>query len=199
MTDADIFPMKREFYHQHGGSGRLVSYYSNGNNFISKENVLAIAERRGEYQDLPTCHLAMQAKTWRDLFANAGMKPRDSMKRMLDAWLLPRQEAKTPSEASWQAWMSDQRIATEKLCRASWFPDEAAFIQREGQPPIDRLDRAHPSDWDPMNVNRWTDCHTIRPIDQSPNWEKVRPIFANLLPDHIERIDRFREAFISGY
>lgn len=200
MTDADLFPMKRDFYHQHeGSSARVVSYYSNGNNFISKENLLQIAERRGEYQDLPTCHQTMRVSTYRDLYGNEGMTPRDSMKRTLDAWLLPRQEGKDPSGASWQAWMSDQRCATEKLCRADWFPQEALLIPREGQPPVDRLDRAHPNDWDNLDVNRWTDCHTIRPIDQSPNWERVRPIFANLLPQHIAAIDKYREAFCAGY
>lgn len=198
-TDADLFPMKRDFYHAHEGcSSRVVSYYSNGNNFISKDNVLAIAARQGEYQDLPTCHIAMRARTWRDLYGNDGMAPRDSMKRVLDAWLKPRQEGKKPSDASWQAWMSDQRITTEKLCRADWFPQEALLIERKGQPPVDRLDRAHPSDWS-LPMSQWQDCHTIRPADQDPHWAKVRPIFTHLVPSFMGRIDAYREAFIAGY
>ncbi len=200
MTDADLFPMKRDFYHQHDRtSAKAVSYYSNGNNFISKENVLQIAERRGEYQDLPTCHLTMRVATFRDVYGNEGMTPRDSMKRVLDAWLRPRQEGKDPSGASWQAWMSDQRHATERLCRQSWFPQEVLFVPREGQPPVDRLDRSKLIDWDNLNVNRWTDCHVIRPTTTEGNWQKVRPIFANLLPQHIEAIDKYREAFEGGY
>lgn len=200
ITDADLFPMKREFYYQHTGmSAKAVCYYSNGNNFKSKEDVLYIAERRGEYQDLPSCHQTMRVSTYRDLYGNDGMTPRDSMKRTLDAWLRPRQEGKDPSGASWQAWMSDQRIGTEKICRASWFPNEALLIQRDGQPPRDRLDRAHPADWDPLNINLWTDCHTLRPATVDANWPKVRQIFANLLPQYIEAIDKYRTAFESGY
>lgn len=202
MTDADLFPMKRDFYHQHDSTSaraRAVCYYSNGNNFISKENVLEIAGKGGEFQDLPTCHLTMKARTWRELFGNAGMTARDSMKRTLDAWLRPRQEGKIPSEASWQAWLSDQRISTEKLCHSSWFPQEATLIQRDGQPPRDRLDRAHPNDWKPMDVTKWTDCHTLRPADVDANWEYVRPIFAALVPQHMEAIDGYRKAFTLGY
>lgn len=199
-TDADLFPMKRDFYHQHeGSSARVVSYYSNGNNFISKENLLSIAERHGEYQDLPTCHIAMRAKTWREVYGNAGLTPMESMKRVLDAWLKPRQEGRNPSEASWQAWMSDQRLTSEKLCRQDWFPQEALLIPRDGQPPRDRLDRAHPNDWQNLNVSKWQDCHTVRPADQEPNWSKVRPIFAALVPDYMGRIDAYREEFCAGY
>jgi hypothetical protein len=200
LTDADLFPLKRDWYHQHEGCSSLaVSYYSNGNNFISKENVLAIAAQQGEYQDLPTCHLTMRVKTWRDLFGNAGMSPRDSMKRVLDAWLKPRMEGKIPSAAGWQAWMSDQRVTTEKLCRADWFPNQALLIERKGQPPVDRLDRAHPSDWQNLDVSKWLDCHTIRPADQDPHWAKVRPIFAHLVPSFMDKIDAYRESFVSGY
>lgn len=200
MTDADLFPMKRDFYHQHEPSpAKAVCLYANGDHFVSKENLLAVARYMGEFQTLPTCHVTMRAGTWRDLYGYRGLEPMEAMRQSLDNWLKPRHQGRNPSEASWQSWMSDQRLVSEKLCGAEWFPKEVLLIDRRGHPPVDRLDRAHLKDWESLDTARWTDCHTIRPCDIDGSWQKVRPIFAKLTPGRMGLIDEYREAFKTGY
>lgn len=200
-TDADLWPLKRDFYRQHEANGkRATCLYSNGDNFVSKENVLNLADQRKGYQTLPTCHVVMQAKTWREVYGYGPTSDlRGLLKTYLDAWLWPRQQGKTPSEASWEAWMSDQRIMTERLCRMDWFPQDVALVPRHGQPPSDRLDRGHPADWENVSVGKWTDSHIVRPADQEPHWPKIRELLKNAVPQHMDYIDGYRKAFVEGY
>lgn len=185
LSDADLFPMKRDFYHQHGGaSHRFVLYYANGDH----------------YQSYPTCHMMARASEWRKLY---GLKPSGDltgqMERNLDNYLKPKVQGLAPSEVGWISWMNDQWMFTEWIKKQPWYPDGVLHIERKGHPPVDRLDRGCPQDWNDLDVGRWTDCHTLRPADQEPYWGKVRKIFEALVPDHVQAIDEYRQAFVEGY
>ena len=69
-------------------------------------------------------------------------------------------------------------------------------VNREGRPPVDRLDRAY---WpEHIDISRFTDCHTIRPLWTEANWKRFRPVVEQVIPESLEWADdyiaRFREA-----
>jgi hypothetical protein len=194
--DADLWPLKQNFYHQHlGTSHKVVVYYSNGDHFTTKEAVREVISKGStNYQTLPTCHVTMRVKTWHELYKYNTQNPLEAAVETLDRWLQPKIQGKTPSEAGWESWMSDQRILTENVCFADWFPQQAKLIERRGHPPVDRLDRGHPSDWNGQNISRWTDAHLLR--EPEINWQKIRPLVAHHLPQHLEWADNYQSEYI---
>jgi len=191
-SDADLWPLTREFYHQHEISDkRFVLYYSNGDH----------------YSSFPTCHMTGRAKDWRALMGLILPEEKGGMfvirenpithcvKNTLEAWLKPRQAGKGPSDAGWEAWMSDQRIFTERIKAQTWYPQEVLMIERKGHPPVDRIDRCC---W-PINpsVRGMTDAHLPKAPDQE--WDKIRPIVEQLLPNWLSWADKYRNEFIAGY
>ena len=120
-----------------------------------------------------------------------------SIKSTLDSWLKPRMEGKSLSEAGWEAWMSDQRIMTEKLVKQDWFPSQVKFLERKGQPPVDRIDR---SAWpDSPSVLYMIDAHMPRGSDQDNMWWKVRPILQQMIPKHLMWADEYRLNYKNSY
>ena len=207
VSDADIWPIHRDFYHQHVNSlisltMKAFSYYSNGDHFQGKEVTLAKWDS-GDWstlQTLPTCHIAMRAKEWRTLFDLIPDNVVGSMKAYLDRVLKPRFEGKDPAtsgEASWECWMSDQRIVTERLCRQDWFDSQVRLVSRAGHPPVDRLDRSHPDDWDGFDVDRWVDAHVLKAPEEEANWSRILPILDVLIPQHGAWARAYRDAYVS--
>ena len=195
-SDADLWPLKRDWYHQHEGSDKQAfSYFSNGDHFVSKQDVISKLDAGNtSFQSLPTCHIAARVLTWRELYALTGDVAADT-KRTLDGWLAPKLPGKAPNMAAWESWMSDQRIMTEKFCRASWFPDSVAFIPRVG-PPSDRLDRG---DWDPRYVKTAIDAHVLRPPDREGNWHRLLELVKLYLPQHVAWADEYRNRYKGTY
>lgn len=184
LSDADIFPLKRDFYHQHEGSPhRFVFYYSNGDN----------------YANYPTCHIAAQASQWRELMKLDVGFPSNllaQMKLNIDEWLHPRVVGLPPSKAGMETWMVDMWMFMDRIKKEPWHPSECKMIEREGHPPKDRLDR---SNWPALyNLKDYTDAHILKAPEQPENWARLRPIVAELLPQHLSRIDKFHEDFINA-
>ncbi len=194
--DADLWPFKREFYRQHLTDIKAASYYSNGDHFQSKEAVVSAADRGEEFKTLPTCHVAMKVGTWRELYGYESTDLLRETEKTLDVWLKPKMAGKNPSDAGWEAWMSDQRILTERVCRADWFPQKAKLIPRNGHPPVDRLDRGNVQHWTGVDLATWTDAHLVRAPDE--NWSIVRPLIAHYLPQHLNWADNYREQYIAA-
>ena len=199
-SDADLWPLRRDFYHLHEKTENIkaVCLYANGDHFQGKEVTLTKAAAGTPYQTLPTCHVVMRVADWRERYGLvAGESIGLATKRTLDVWLKPKQEGKDASGASWEAWMSDQRILTEKLCRADWFPREVVMVEREGHPPKDRIDR---SLWpDTIDFARMTDAHLLREPDSPANWAKLRPLVAHFLPQHLEWADDYITRYRASY
>lgn len=195
--DADLWPLKADFYQVHlQHEYKAVSYYANGDLFEGKIQVIRAASRGKDYKTLPTCHVTMKIKTWKELYQYKSTDLLEATVATLNRWLKPKMAGKNPSNASWEAWMSDQRILTEKVCHAQWFPDNAKLINREGHPPHDRLDRGNAGDWVNMNPGRWTDAHLIRCPDE--NWNQVRPLIAHYLPQHLDWADDYCKRYLAA-
>ncbi len=199
MSDADLWPLRREFYHQHEGAAeRAVLLYSNGDHFQGKDETLAKidADAGIDWQSIPTCHVTMRACEWRDLYHPVTGDILESTRNTLDKYLLPTMK-KFPARAGWEMWMSDQRIVTERLCRQSWFPSEIRFVERRGHSPVDRLDRGCPHDWysDHFDKDRWTDAHMHKGSHSDEKWADIRPILSALLPQHLEWAEGYRNEY----
>lgn len=204
-ADTDLWPIGQKFYTRHQGSPfKAVSYYWNGDNFLTRDHFLKAVNEGKRSQTLPTCHVAMRVRDWRlvyDLTPSENLE--SATKRTLDAWY-----AKFPRDG-FNTWMSDQDIMTYKLCSQSWFPQgrppddggsyeagEVLFVGRRGQPPVDRLDRSHVADWNrDFNASRWVDAHLPRSPWSVENWVKLRRILEALLPDQVEWANEYRLKF----
>ena len=188
MSDADLWPLRRDYYHQHvDRSGiRAACYGANGDHFLGKQDVLRKVASGEDFQSIPTCHIAMRAREWRALYDPVPDDLGASIVKTLGAWLPPAiSRDPKPDREDWHAWMSDQRIVTHKLCQQDWFPGDAALFHRRGVPPVDRLDRNHLGDWvDTFDATRWVDAHLLRAPDEDGQWEYLLPIVDHLLPEY---------------
>jgi hypothetical protein len=178
-TDADLWPIRKEFYQQHyARPGRITAYYSNGDHGST----------------LPTCHVTMQLRKWRQLY---GVKPGDDVTaaclRNFEEWLPKRRFWK--EDLNFALWMADQAIVTDKVFAD---PDGYIGIERRGHPPVDRLDRgAWPTgDYD---LAAYVDSHLLRPADQPEYWPRIRVLIEKLIPQHLDWACRYREEYILGY
>lgn len=200
MSDADLIPLARDFYHQHDDSkAKCISYYSNGDHFISKEDVLSKFESGVGFQSIPTCHVVMRAKEWRSSYNLTPNNLVGSVKHTLDGYLRPRMSKAEAlkQDVGFEVWMSDQRVLTHHLCAQPWFPTEVQFIERAGHPPADRLDRSHKNDWlGTFDPSRWSDAHVHHPADSDEHWPTVLPIIETLLPQHAAWARLYREVFV---
>lgn len=195
-SDADLWPLVRDFYHLHyhaRGDRRAVSYYSNGDHFVSKEDVLEKAARGLGSKTLPTCHLAMRARDWRELYDYVPGDVAASVRRTLDGWY-PSRRGHDPKM---DLWMSDQQMMTERVCAVPWFPDEVGMLEREGHPPLHRLDRARPH-WPKFEAGQWTDAHVHREPWTLMHWSDELQLVKALLPQHAAWAAQYRTTFIAG-
>ena len=213
--DSDLWPLWKKYYRYHENSShRCVSYYWNGDNFVGKTAFLKAINEGRRSQTLPTCHIAMRAQQWREIYGLAvGENLADAVERTLTQWY-----ERYPRDG-FNTWMSDQDIMTARVCQQPWFPTgrppddglahesgEVLFVGRKGQPPLDRLDRSHLSDWnfdnenwlDASHTGRWKDAHVFRASHTDENWQKLRPIVAALLPDHVQWVDEYQRAFLEA-
>lgn len=217
-SDADLWPLKREFYQKHQGTGyKAVLYYANGDNFISKERGIqhdprSVAERSAaglRSQTIPTCHVTMKAREWRRIYgleaapaAGFGMAVGDVTQRTLDRYF-----SRCDKSDGMNLWMSDQQIMTEALCHQKWFPSghlggdhgSVLAVTRHGHPPVDRLCRSHPDDWGWDDFSKWTDAHLPKAPDQPEVWRNIFPMVARLLPERAAEIADYRDKHVRSY
>lgn len=188
LSDADLFPLKRDFYHQHEDyKGRFSLYYSNGDS----------------YDNYPTCHISARVKDWREVMGILGAcndyifgNFLDQMTQNLRNWIYPRIKELPPSKAGMEIWQIDMWNFMDRIKKQPWHPTECKMIEREGHPPKDRLDRSNwPSSYD---VGSYTDAHIIKEPYTNKGYAKIRPIVERLIPGYLERIDRFQKDFINA-
>lgn len=209
--DADLWPLWKAFYQQHVNfRGRAACYYANGDHFQGKEVTIARSNEGLLFQSLPTCHVAMRGSDWRKIYDVIPGDVAGSARKSLDAWFASRNVNADPGMVRW---MSDQHIMTDVLCRQPWFPSGALppgagahvvgdvlFIIRAGHPPTDRLDRGHPHNWGagPVAIRQWTDAHMLRAPDADENWRAILPVVEAALPDHVEWVRKYRDAYVEA-
>jgi len=211
-ADADLWPLRRQFYHQHEGTKhRAVLYYGNGDHFGGKAATLERAAAGLRSQTIPTCHATMRARDWRAIYRPIAGDIAASVKQSLDAWLPTKSNDPDPNMT---LWMADQQLLTDALCQQPWFPDtrlddrnefgaikattldqSVLFITRRGHPPVDRLCRSD-RNWPPFDVQHgWTDAHIFKAPDSEEPWSHEVQLIDALLPKHSEWARSYRSAY----
>ena len=173
-SDSDLWPIKKDFYWGFDESP-MTFWYANA--YL--------------YENHCTCHMGATVKTWRDVM---GLKAGSLSAQLKDTFarkLAPKQEGLNPGDAGWQAWNFDEWNTSEVLRQQEWYPDQCKMIERVGQPPNDRIDRSNWRDLKPDDV----DAHLLRPSHDDENWPLVRKLWAELMPDHVEWADAYRERY----
>jgi hypothetical protein len=185
-SDADILPLRKDFYCQHNlEEYPIASYYSNG--YPGEEG-----------KHFPTCHVSAQVGVWREFMHLNGDGSRECMiKSFNDRNLLEKikRKAENPKEGWVDVWFEDEYSISEKIIKSQYYPDRVQYIRRDGHPPKDRLDRAHPHHWDNIPPNFYTDAHSIRPGWSDKNYPKLRALLRYVIPGALDWIDPYRELF----
>jgi hypothetical protein len=169
-----LWPLRREFYNQQDWSKRFHLFYANAYNY--------------EYHC--TCHLGATKRVWQEVTKlPEADKIGPNLQVILDKHL-------TRQHDSWQAWNLDEIYFTSLLKAWSGYPKECHMIERGGAPPSDRIDR---SNWpSTVDTSGKTDAHIVRPGYTEENWPRLRPLIAQLLPQHLawadEYVAQFRKA-----
>lgn len=201
--DADLWPLRPEFYRQHEGRDDLlaVSYYANGDHFQGRAETLKKWESGLPFQSIPTCHVAMRAKEWRvaygiesgdDIAAAVTRSLTGEWKKFVDRYAGP--------DVNLARWCCDQWYMTERLCRQEWFSDRVGLVPRHGHPPVDRLDRGLgvAGYWtQSFDRERWVDAHVHKQPEEAERWATLLPIVKALIPEYVEWAKRYREEYVN--
>ena len=103
-------------------------------------------------------------------------------------------EARAADPKQWEdEWYFMQRYSSQRIFASGL---QIKRVNREGRPPLDRLDRAY---WpEHFDIRNYTDCHSIRPIWSERNYPKFRPVLEQAAPEWLawsdDYIARFRNA-----
>jgi hypothetical protein len=178
--DADLWPLTKDWYYQHYNGSDVTCYYANGDH----------------YQTYPMCHVAMRKSNWlRALQLREGEPLESATEDRVVGWLARRVMLRdNPGLATWVA---DQGVLTEAVRYMAAEGFKVCYIEREGHPPKDRIDRAC---WPvELRLRDKVDAHVLRPADQPENWPRVRELFVARLPQYAGWVDKYREEYVNGY
>lgn len=198
MTDADLWPLNRDYHRQHEtADAKAVALNGNLDNFMGKGPALERIARGVRFQTLPTCCITMRASEWRDCYGlTVGEPIAPALKRNMDAWkkFFIDNGEKTPGAKNFDMWLFDQDLVTYNLVRQSWFDDRVKIIARPN--PMRRLDRG---DWTMCAIGDALDSHIFKAPDKLDNWAKLREVVGYYLPQRIAWADEFRNRFRGAY
>lgn len=185
-SDADIIPIRKSFYYQHDTEKyKIASYYSNG--YIEP----------GEH--FPSCHISATAETWREFMEYTSSDPRQCMIETLLKYDVHKKVAakKADPAKNWlDEWFMDEHSVTAQILKSRFYPQSFQHIERDGHPPKDRIDR---SCWPAViDASKYSDCHSLRPGWATSNWTRLRPLFEQIIPEHLQWIDPYREKFLKA-
>ena len=178
MSDADLLPIRKEFYYQHNPEKYPVGlYYSNA--YLPEKD------------HFPTCHMSAPFRVWREVYEmDLGLSLSENMVRHFE-----RAKLKEYPD-NMEIWYFDQRYGSGRFAQSKYFPDQCQLIERQGCPPHDRIDRCR---WpDSYDATQYTDCHALRPGWDEKNWPRLRPLFEQLLPERIGFLDAYRARFLEA-
>lgn len=181
ISDADLLPIRKEFYHRDEFKYAIHLFYSNA--------------YKPEVNHFPSCHYLMKVRTWREVMKYQGETITDALAaNFAEYGLAEKMEAKKADPKNWvDVWFTDELVASKKIVASRFFPLATEFIEREGCPPKDRLDRASWPFW--ADISKLTDCHSLRPLWNVNCWPRLRPVLRQLLPNHVEWLDTYRNDF----
>lgn len=154
LVDADAWPLARAF---EPSSAPLDLIYPD-------------ACDHAETPYFPMGYIGARAAAWREFMATKATTPGGALTELYATDpLLTRGHT---------GWNYDETLVTRRI--KAWAPFVAARItRRQGDPPIDRIDRAG---WPVTpNVTNKIDAHLIRPGWTPENWPRLRPLLAQCL------------------
>ena len=177
--DADLIPLRRSFYMDNFREP-ITSLYANG---YPGEDAT----------HLPTCHIQARVKTWRAFMGLNGQGIPAALKASFEAAGLAAkmEQRKADPKKNWGwVWFLDEHHLSNRILSSGLAVHR---VNREGHPPVDRLDRScWPETYDP---SQYTDGHSIRPGWTPANWPRLRPLLAWALPHHLPWLDAYQKEF----
>lgn len=170
-ADADMIPVNGEWFNRWDDSKLVRLHYSNsyGYNFHT------------------TGYWTMRVRTWREVMRlNVQHSIVNHVQDRLDRWI-------GRDRDTWQEWYADEMIASAHLKLWSGYPDKCLMIERDGAPPVDRIDR---SGWpDSVDFRGKVDAHVLRPSWTPDAWPRMRAFFEKLIPEHMAEVDGFHKRY----
>lgn len=182
-ADQDMWPLNREWFKRHEGHpDKFTLWYANAYGPV-------VPPSSPPYY--PTPYVGAAVKLWREVI---GLRKTGEvgtqLQTNLDRTLGRRYD-------SWLAWNHDELFFGARLKAWDGHPSRCQFVNREGQPPHDRIDR---SGW-PVALSKEfladkVDAHCIRPPVMPPNWKPLR----DLLLYYLDSTDMaFIDSFVKEY
>lgn len=176
-SDADLFPIRRDFFHQHDPSKHEIAlYYSNV---------------YGDVNHWTNLHMSFTIEALREVM---GFETRDVRACMLKTFQYGHIDELVKAKDPGGLWFFDERYPSSRIMASRFYPGSVLKIPRDGNPPKDQLSRSGP--W-PENyqADQYVDCHAHRPGWTNAYWFKVRPLIAQLMPGLLGWADAYRDAF----
>lgn len=170
--DADMMPIDGEWFNRWDSSKAVRLHYSNSYG----------------YRFHTTGYWTMKVKTWREVMrlevtGNIAGYLQDRLDRYIGR-----------DRDTFQEWYADEHIASVYLKAWHGYPDQCMMIEREGAPPMDRLDRGN---WH-GKLKGMVDAHVLRPAQFHANWYLMRPFLEQLIPEHMDSVEKFREWYLEA-
>ena len=184
-SDADMFPMSRDFFHATDPGKPLHILYANA--YTRQHNGRTIRE-----QKYPICYLGATVGVWKQIM-RLGSKPfPQELQDQLDGGL---SRDRKPGDMG--AWNYDELLFGVRAHEWSGIRN-AQMRDRRGGPPADRIDR---SGWqnDPETIKRAADAHLLRPAQSDANWPRVRQLIESRLGGEAAAwADGYRQKFVAA-
>lgn len=170
--DADMIPINGEWFNRWDESKLVRLHYANSYS----------------YNFHTTGYWTMRVKTWREVMRlDTSKSILDHLLERLDRWI-------TRERDSWQEWYSDECVASAYLKLWPGYPSKCSMIEREGAPPVDRIDR---SGWpDRPSFEGKVDAHVLRPSWTTDAWPRMRWFLERLIPDQMKEVDSFHKRYV---
>lgn len=181
-SDADLLPIRREFFHQHDPSKHEIALYN--------------STVYGDVDHWTNLHMSFTVDTLREVM---GFETRDVRACMLktfqyghldDLIRKKKEDSRDPG-----LWFFDERYPSAKIMASRFYPESVLKIQRDGGGcPKDQLSRSGP--WpETYQADHYVDCHAHRPGWTDIYWLKIRPLIVQLMPGLSGWADAYRAAF----
>jgi hypothetical protein len=171
VGDIDLFPLRRNFYHQNDlGKHPIVIYHA------------------GMYNDRywPAYGPAMSVSAWREVMGlETGDLRASLLKTFRDGDIEGLIAAKNANYKDSRIWTFDEEYASARI-RSSRFYDG---ILRVGSSNEERLCR---NSWpDGARADKYIDGHCPRPGWSAENWPKIRALLSQVMPEDLSWLDQY--------
>ncbi len=173
LSDIDMLPLNRAWFNKQDMNKKIHLDYS---------NVYG-------HKQYPLCYIGCSVATWREI-----MKPSrsNSITESVRSQFIS--DELIEEKDGMKIWCYDEKMFGEKIKAWAGYPKDCQMFDRHGCPPIDRIDRScWPKTFD---ATKMIDCHSVRPGNTSPNWEKIQTVLEQILnPEDLKWVLDYRWNF----